>query len=57
MKTSSPPTYKYILRGKALLASTVIEKIKLSPSYLRIADGDVRFKVFAIITLEISKWA
>jgi hypothetical protein len=55
MKTSSPPTCKYILRGKALLASTVIEEIKLSPSYLRIADGDIRFEVFAIITLEMSK--
>jgi hypothetical protein len=35
----------------------VIEKIELSPSYLRIADSDVRFKVFVIITLKISKWA
>jgi hypothetical protein len=55
MKINSPLTYKYILRGKALLTSTVIEKIKLSPSYLRIADGDVRFKVFTIITLKMSK--
>jgi hypothetical protein len=55
MKISSPLTYKYILRDKALLTSTVIEEIELSLSYLRIADSDVRFKVFAIITLEISK--
>jgi hypothetical protein len=57
MKISSPLIYKYILRDKALLTSTVIEKIKLSPSYLRIADGDIRFKVFTIIILKINKWA